>query len=247
MKSLEEKFKKYVYNFDINDDNIMRKYYHSLRVKDLCELIAKSEGLNEEDKKIAKIVGLLHDYGRFPQWTEYKTYSDINSIDHGDLGVKLLMEDLEIREYTKEVKNYDEIYDAIKNHNKYKIKPRLSKHNKLLCEIIRDADKLDIFYLLSSKEIPNISYTLTEDEISPKVLECFNNEKLVYSKDIQNNNDFIIAFLAMIYDLNFKYSFEHLLKYKTLEKFYESLENKELYIDYFEKIYNFMKKKVEEC
>jgi len=36
------------------------------------------------------IIGLLHDYGRFIQWKKYKTFTDIDSIDHADLGVNLL-------------------------------------------------------------------------------------------------------------------------------------------------------------
>ena len=94
-----EEFKKHVNKFDMNDTNIKFKYYHSLRVKSLSQLIAKYAGFNEDDAKIAEIVGLLHDYGRFPQWEKYHTYVDHKSIDHAELGLELLFEKGDIKKF----------------------------------------------------------------------------------------------------------------------------------------------------
>jgi len=41
-----EEFKNHVDKFDIEDFNIKFKYYHSLRVKSLSQLIAKYAGQN---------------------------------------------------------------------------------------------------------------------------------------------------------------------------------------------------------
>ena len=43
---------------------------------------------SSEDVEIIMLIGLLHDYSRFEQWCKYNTFSDINSIDHGDLAVE---------------------------------------------------------------------------------------------------------------------------------------------------------------
>ena len=40
--NIEEEFKKYVSKFDLNDDSVSRKYYHSLRVMDKARKIAES-------------------------------------------------------------------------------------------------------------------------------------------------------------------------------------------------------------
>ena len=62
---MEEIFKTYVEMFDMNEPMIKLKYNHSLRVKDQCIKIAKSEKLDKKQIELAKLIGLLHDYGRF--------------------------------------------------------------------------------------------------------------------------------------------------------------------------------------
>ncbi len=79
---LKEQFDLYVKNFDFNEQNIQRKYYHSNRVMSLSQLVAKHSGMDSSNYDIAKVVGLLHDYGRFPQWRDYKTFDDNASVDH---------------------------------------------------------------------------------------------------------------------------------------------------------------------
>ena len=234
-----EEFRKYVNNFDFTDKNIERKYYHSLRVKSLCQLIAKDVGFSDEDAKIAEVVGLLHDYGRFMQWNEYHTYRDLDSIDHGDYGVKQLFDNNEITNFWTNVKDYDEIYDAIKYHNKIAIPEHLSEHNKTLCKVIRDADKLDIMYLYVSKAL-----TFQEDgDVSAKVKETFDAEKTINRKDEKTGADTAITLLALVYDLNFDYSFKHLKKYKIIEQIYENVKDKEKFKYYFDKVINYIDEK----
>lgn len=238
-----EEFKNYVSNYDMSDNNIERKYYHSLRVKSLCQVIAKYAGFNDEDIKIAEVVGLLHDYGRFPQWEKYKTYRDNLSIDHADYAVEKLFDEGQIANYWTNTDDYDEIYDAIKYHNKLNIPDDLSKHNKLLCQVIRDADKLDILYLYASNTCKFVSL---DDEISEKVKNDFNNEKLIDYKDIKYPVDHFIQTLALVYDLNFKYSFEHLKKYKIFDQIYDNVKDKEKFKPYFDKVNNYIDRKIKE-
>ena len=185
---------------------------------------------NDEDCEIAAVAGLLHDYGRFEQWTKYKTYNDADSIDHGDLGVSILFDDT-IKNYCLTEKSYDEIYDAIKYHNKYTIPTNLTKHNETLCKVIRDADKLDILYLCSiNKEL------LADDEsvISDKVSKDFFNQKQINIKDVKTKNDRIILYLAMIYDINFNYSFNYLNDNNLIWKILNNINNKNKFAKYFD-------------
>ena len=114
-----EQFKNYVENFDIKNNDIKAKYNHSLRVMKLNEEYAKRLNFSKEDIEIAKIIGLLHDYGRFIQIKKYHTMQD-KKIDHADYGVKLLFEDKEIEKFNIPKNYYDIIEFAIKNHNKLK-------------------------------------------------------------------------------------------------------------------------------
>lgn len=238
---MKENFKKYVYQYDMSDINIVRKYYHSYRVMDLCMLLAKYNNFSEENTLIAMLVGLLHDYGRFEQWTKYKTYKDSISIDHADLAVLKLFDNNEIKNYCLQKEYYDEIYDAIKYHNKYEIPSNLSDHNTLLCKVIRDADKLDIFYLISMyKDL------LEEDDnsISEKVKTDFFNNKAINLSDLNNKSDAVILKLGMVFDLNFKYSFEHLKNTKVIDKIFDNIINKDKFKIYFEYINKYIDERI---
>lgn len=239
MDERKEQFRKHFEKYDINEPAIKRKYYHSIRVCDLAILIAKYAGFNDSDTEIAAISGLLHDYARFEQWTKYKTYKDKDSIDHGDLGVKRLFEDNEIINYKLNISDYDEVYDAIKYHNKYSIPSNLSKHNTLLCKIIRDADKLDILYLRTCNDL-----LIDDEEISNSVRKKFFEEKCINKNDVKNYSDGIVLIIAFIYDLNFKYSFEYLEKTNLIWKIFNQIKDKEKFREYFEYIDKYIKERV---
>lgn len=241
MKEKIKIFSKYVLNFDFNEENIKRKYYHSIRVMDLSRMIAKSIDFQPNDLNIASLVGLLHDYARFPQWTKYHTFNDLDSIDHGDLAVDILFHQHQINQYTSQIANYDEIYDAIKYHNKYEIPTQLSTHNKQLCQVIRDADKLDILYLISIKEIKIME---SNDPVSINVKNGFLNEKSINCKNRKNHSDQIVSFIAFVFDLNYDYSFKYLEQYKLLDKIYNNIYYKDQYKFYFDYAKQYVKERL---
>ena len=238
---MEEEFRKYVEQFDLNEKSILLKYYHCLRVKDLCALIAKSENLSSEDVALSKIIGLLHDYGRFYQWSEYHTFNDLKSVDHGDFAVERLFINNEILKFWPNVKDFDEIFDAIKYHNKLNVPEVLSDHNAKLCRILRDADKLDILYIWS-----NVIHDIneTDKDITDKVKDDFDKETLVNYENVKTDDDHLIQILSLVYDLNFKYSFKHLKDYDLVNKLYERLKNKQKYKYYFDKINDYIERMI---
>lgn len=231
-EELSKTFTEYVEKYDMTNPHVDLKYHHSFRVMDLCNKIAKSLNLDENDIEIANLVGLLHDYGRFFQVSEYNTYDDFKSIDHGDMGVKFLFEDEEILNFTNKIKNFDEIYDGIKYHNKYEI-PKMSDHNTLITNIVRDADKLDILYLAT---IDVVKMNESEKEITEEVKEQFYNHKSIDMRYLKSKNDKIIVFLGFVFDLNYEYSFKYLVENKVFDILFEKLENKERFAPYFEEV-----------
>lgn len=63
--------------------------------------IHKELKLTEEKIRLAALIGLLHDIGRFEQYTKYNTFSDKLSADHADLGEKTLDNNDFIREFIR--------------------------------------------------------------------------------------------------------------------------------------------------
>src|SRR5574344_837580 len=147
MEHAIEEFKIYTNDYVKISDNCTLKIDHTFRVMKLCEEIAKSLKLSDEDIFIASMCGLLHDIGRFEQWKRYQTFVDSTSTDHGDLGVEVLTENNLIRRFLPSDKYDFIILTSIEFHNKYNYPSNLSEKEKLFTKIIRDADKIDILYL----------------------------------------------------------------------------------------------------
>ena len=170
---------------------------------ELSEEIAKSLNLSEEDVELAKLCGLLHDIGRFTQIRDFDTYNDLVSLDHGDLGAEILKKDNYINKFTN--KNQDNIIKVVKYHNKYRVPKTLSEKNRLLTKIVRDADKIDILFLLVNKETYNsIEYTSVSKEVYNDIL----NKRLVRNVNVKTSADEIVREIANIFDISYKKSFE---------------------------------------
>ncbi len=231
-----EEFTKFAEKFNLNDPMIKLKYNHSMRVQKLCEQIARSEN---ENIKLASIIGLLHDYGRFYQWQDYHTYNDLVSIDHGDYGVQKLFEENEIKSFYQEEKIYKIIYEAIKYHNKYSVPKEVE--SKIMCDIVRDADKLDILYLYKIGELKIKEL----GSVSEKVKDSFYKHNLINNKDIKSEIDITIRTLGLIYKLNFLYSYKYLDKNNIIKEIFNKLKDKEKLKPYFDEIEKYIKEKLE--
>ena len=221
IKKAEEEFKKYTSKYDMTELHISRKVTHTFRVVELCEKIAISIGRNEEDINLAKLIGLLHDIARFEQYTIYKTYNDLKSIDHGDFAVEILQKDNYIRKYIETVE-YDEIiFKAIKNHNKYEIEDGMSERERLFCKIIRDADKIDIIYQATCESWEKDIEKIEGQSITQEVINDFNSKSTINRVNVREIIDRIVVIVAFIYDLNFKESYKILKDKDYINKIFD--------------------------
>lgn len=221
-KAIEE-FKTYTNDYLEYGEMIELKINHTLRVVDLCERIAKSLNLSDEDITIAKIIGLLHDIGRFEQWKVYNTFKDRESIDHGDYGVEILKKDNYIRKYIEDDKYDDMILKCIKYHNKYQIPSDLDEKTSLFAKLIRDADKIDILYLYIKKELEIV---FDEDEINETIYKNMLNRKPVDRKDLKTKADRIAVPLGFVFDINYNESFKILNEKKYVDKVVDMYKEK---------------------
>jgi len=221
IKKAEKEFEQYISKYDMSKAPISRKVFHTFRVEELCEKIAISLEMNEEDTNLAKLIGLLHDIARFEQHMRYGTYDDTKSIDHGNLGVEILKQDNYIRKYI-ETNEYDEIIlKAIKNHNKYVIESDLDEREKMFCKIIRDADKLDIMYQGTYESWINDIQKIEGQTITQEVINDFNSQSTINRINVKELIDRIVVHIAFIYDLNFKESFKILKEKGYINKIFD--------------------------
>ncbi len=222
----KKEFSEYVKKYDIKDDKIRLKVEHIERVSQNAKKLATKLELDEEDIKLAELIGLLHDIGRFEQIKRYHTFNDKKSINHGEFGVHILFNknDGIIRSFVED-KQYDDIIrKAIINHNKgtKEISEDLTTRELLHTKIVRDSDKIDILNILTfeKKETAWEKADLSDDIISEEIYKEFmENGSIDYGK-IKSSVDLLIGHFAYVFDLNFLDSLKFIKEKNYFEKIY---------------------------
>ncbi len=67
MKKARTEFDRYLDGFDRNNEKITLKVVHTNEVVRCSREIARRMNLPQEDQKLAELIALLHDIGRFEQ------------------------------------------------------------------------------------------------------------------------------------------------------------------------------------
>ena len=233
-------FDEYVMKYDMNERMIAYKYNHSYRVVHQAEEICRSINTDTVERDLASFIALVHDIARFRQWTEFKTFDDRKSFDHGDEGASILFEEGMINEFNVNKDDYEIIKKAVRNHNKLNIEDNLNDRELLHAKIVRDADKIDILYSFSTNRLLEIE----EDEgagISDEVRDDFLNHNLVKKENVKNKNDRLLMLISLIYDINYDYSIDRIKNEKYVEKFYEHIKNKKMFKEYFDEMKKYLK------
>ena len=210
--SAKQTFLDYASHYNLDDPKIRLKVEHTLSVCDLCVRIADSLSLTPEDTDLAWMMGLLHDIGRFEQVRQYNTFRDSESVNHAQFGADLLFKNVLIREYLKE-DSFDSLLEkAIRNHNEYRLPEDLSEREKTFCQVLRDADKIDILRVNRQTPMTQI-YNLPEEaflysEISDPVFEDMLHHRDVNRKNSKTGIDFLMGHIAFVFGLVYPVSFE---------------------------------------
>ena len=184
------------------------KSKHTYRVLSNAKRIVLGEQFQGAIGRAALIAALYHDLGRFEQYLRYRTFKDRDSVDHGDLSHEILLK-------TQCLKNEESwiietALTAVKLHNKFTLPANLPKDVKIVCQVVRDADKLDILRVidqhLSTKPYnPTVVLSLPDrqDIDNQVVIQAALNDKLVSYADLKCVNDFRLLLGMWLNDMNF--------------------------------------------
>lgn len=212
------------------DANLRLKQEHTRRTCQESLFLARELGLDDNQTRIAELIALFHDIGRFPQFAQYRTYNDPRSVDHCRLGVEVLR-----REGVLEVLAGDErqwVETAVEHHGRKTLPADLNGQTLLQAKIIRDADKLDIFRvvvdgyrrlrddpdsLLLEIELPDVP------EHTPEVLDAVLAGRLIDYTKLRTLTDMKLCQLDWVYDLNFAASLRRVRQRGYLEDIFEFL------------------------
>jgi len=126
--------------------NVRLKAHHTYQVCREARMVASGIGLDPADVNLAEAAALLHDVGRFEQYLLFRTFNDAESTDHAALGLEILRRE----EILSGLADHEaqHIVDAIRAHNRPEVPADLTPKGLLLSQILRDADKLDIWNII---------------------------------------------------------------------------------------------------
>ena len=210
-------FSGYVQTFEKNDPemerNILLKIEHTFRVCGEIRALGRSLGFAAADLRTAEAAALLHDVGRFPQYSRYRTFSDRRSCDHAALSVRVLRDEgvLDgIHPGEREL-----ILRAVSYHNRAFI-PEEEEDDRCIffSKLLRDADKLDVWALLleyywrrETEGYRNAALELDLSDgggISEEVYRDLIAGEIVKMKNVSSLDDFQLLLASWIFDLNFR-------------------------------------------
>jgi len=201
LKNLKAWFSDYVERFYTDDpeDNctIRIKEKHTERVCENIIMLGKALGLS----------------GRFKQYAVYGTFNDMESENHAELGLKEMATHNVLTVCTREEKHW--ITKAIAHHNAASIPEDEDEKTLFYIRLLRDADKLDIWKVLTEyyKERdkhpnPVLEIGLPDTPAcSPQILAAIRRGRLARIQDLRTLNDFKLLQISWVYDLNFVPSF----------------------------------------
>lgn len=213
------------------DRNIVLKEEHTRCVRREIREIGGALGLDDDDLRLAEVMALFHDLGRFPQYAEFGTFSDRRSCDHAALSVKVLLEDGVLEPLDPPERNL--ILKAISYHNKASLPEGESDRCLLFSKLLRDADKLDIWALLldyyRQRELEGYRNEALELDLpdTPKISEEVRRDllagEIVKSKDLKSQNDYKLLLAGWIFDIYFWPSLVAVKERRYLERTHEHL------------------------
>ena len=233
IEGLKNFFNRYALTFMTGDEsydkNIEIKRVHTFEVLKFASEIASSLKLDAEMFFISCVAALGHDIGRFEQYKKYRTYNDILSENHAELSVNIMnstgfLDNIESR-------SAEIIVSAVRYHNAMELPDDMDADVKLVTEIIRDADKLDIYRVVLSRynsPDPDTRHSIVlgldeSDDISEWVVNAVLNRQKIPMKKLRTVNEFKMLQIGWVYDLNFPYSIRKLREKNYIPAIFSSI------------------------
>ena len=233
VQHLKDWFSNYVQTFKQGDknfqENIALKEKHTRKVCQEILNIGEQLELNDDELRLAEVIALFHDIGRFEQYARYKTFVDIKSENHAELGVKILKENKVLHRLDNS--NQSLILRTISYHNRAALPEKETDTCLFFSRLLRDADKLDIWRVVTDyynrnngKRNGAIELGLPDTAgFSDEVYQDLMNKRIVDITHLQNLNDFKLLQMGWIFDINFAPTFLCIQSRRYVEKIGDAL------------------------
>lgn len=196
----------YVAAYDPTNPRIALKVAHTYRVAELCARIAPAEA------DLLWLCGLVHDIGRFEQVRRYDTFNDAASVSHAQLGAQILFEAEGgsaplIRAFATDDADDAIIRTAVATHSDYRLPPGLDERTAMACDVVRDADKIDIIRVNCTHPLQHIygvdDEAMRASELTDEVVRTFYEHRTVPRGIRRHPADILVSHLCFAWELVF--------------------------------------------
>ncbi len=189
--------------------NVQLKIDHSLRVLGFARHITRDLAPEPGLAELAHLAALFHDVGRFPQYARYRTFHDKLSVNHASEGVMTLKQHQVLAALEPSAQRL--ILGTVALHNRRFLPPNLRPAVRFLTQIVRDADKLDIFAVMLAhfnpgqphNKVVSLELQPHPDNFTPGILAKVQSRQMVNYQDMVWVNDFKLLLCSWVYDLNY--------------------------------------------
>lgn len=239
LATLKDWFACYCASFRSADPGVQRNYdLKELHTRNVCEaarIIARGGG--ERRELLAEVAALCHDLGRFPQFRDYGTFLDSESVNHAHLSAQVVAGN-RVLDFLS-VSERDSVMTAVRLHNAFEVPPGLAPEAEDLLRLVRDADKVDIWRVFIDY------FDAPEDErasgaglgfpdlpsCSPEVLATARAGRTVQLSALKSLNDFKVLQLSWVYDINFGNTLQLIKERRLLERLAATLPGEGAVVD----------------
>ena len=228
LDNIKQWFADYTQDFAHEDAEIRRnidlKIHHTARVCREILYVGGALKLQEDELRLAEIIALLHDAGRFPQYVHYGTFKDSVAGNHALLGLEVIRDHKVLDALDPRAKAI--VLRAIRYHNRIALPPAEEEPFLFYEKLIRDADKLDVWkvvldYYYRTDRTRNNAIELDLPDTpgcSTSVLRDLQNKQIVDLAHVKNMNDFKLLQMGWIFDINFKPTREQIAERRYLQR-----------------------------
>ncbi len=225
-------FSAYVAAYDPADPKIRLKIDHTHRVAALADALACDAALPAREVDLAWLCGMLHDIGRFEQVRRFGTFNDACSVSHAALGVDILFGEGRLADFVDlsagerpvgpacsaaspaslvEFPGVSEDPDvallrtAVGTHSDFRLPVGLSPRTRAFCEILRDADKVDILKAICESDPCDVLNAARADilgsAVSPAVRAAFAERRCVRRDERSTSADTLVSYTCLVFEL----------------------------------------------
>ena len=252
LASLEEWFTGYCGSFRGTDAEAQRNYdlkeVHTRNVCEAARLIAQGGG--ERRQMLAQVTALCHDLGRFPQYQEFRTFMDSQSVNHAHLSAQILKQS-SLLDFLPKAER-ESVQFAVRLHNVFLLPAGLAPETEDLLRLVRDADKLDIwrvfieyFFAPESERASAAGLGFPDlPECSPEVLAAVGAGEMVRLTMLKSLHDFKLLQLSWVYDINFQSTLRLIKERGVLEQLAATLPEDAAVLAIVERVQDYLESRL---